>query len=134
VYRTISIAETALFIERLLQKLVVDIDKYFCNESSNITDVGYAATLKTRKKDNVTPSVWFIQQLSLIPQVTEKVAGVIIAEYPSVVSLISAYENLTEDKRKTMLSEITFAIANGKTRRVGIKISEKIYNIFYGIC
>jgi len=134
VYRTISIEETALFIERLLQKLIVDIDKYFGSGSSNITDVGYAATLKTRKKDNVTPSVWFIQQLSLIPHVTEKIAGVITSEYPSVISLMTAYENLVEDKRKTMLSEITFPIANGKTRRVGIKISEKIYNIFYGIC
>jgi ERCC4-type nuclease len=134
VHRTMSVSETATFIERLYQKLLENTEKYFTNTCSSGTDVGYASTLKTKKNANITPNVWFIQQLSLVPQVTEKTAKVILEKYPTVRSLILAYENTEEEKRPELLSDLTYPIANGKIRRIGSKVSDKIFKIFYGLC
>jgi ERCC4-type nuclease len=134
VYKTVSISETARFIIRMYQKLTADMGEYFTKNELTISDEIYAATLKTRKKDNVTPSIWFIQQLASVPQVTEKIASVIVLKYGSVKNLILGYESLSEDERSKMLADLTYPIANEKVRRIGIKISAKIYNLFYGIC
>jgi ERCC4-type nuclease len=134
VYKTASISETANFIVRMHQKLTADVDKYFLKNDSGICDVGYAATLKTKKKDNITPSVWFIQQLAAVPQVTEKIAGVIVSKYSSVKNLIVSYESLPETERPKMLSDLTYPIANDKQRRIGDKNSERIYKLFYNMC
>ena len=73
-----------------------------------------------------------ISQLSLIPQVTEKISVEILKKYPTVVELISTYEDLPTIKQQNLLSDIKYNISNGKTRRIGKKISERIYNFFYG--
>jgi crossover junction endonuclease MUS81 len=134
VYKTVSLEETALFIKLLYHKLQADITKFFLNKQAGINDANYAATLRTKKKDNVTPSVWFIHQLSSIPQVTEKIASVIVDEYGSVKNLIVSYESVPEENRLKLLSNLSYPIANGKTRRVGDKVSERIYKLIYGIC
>ena len=133
VHRTMSLTETCTFIEKLQQKLSVDIDKYFTSACSSGTDSGYAATLKTKKRDNVTPNVWFIQQLTMVPQVTEKIASIIIEKYPNVRELISTYESTEENLRCKLLSDLSYPIANNKTRRIGDKISERIFKLFYGL-
>lgn len=131
VYKTSSINETTMFITRLFQKFKSDPSLYFKNENDTISEQKYASTLKVKKKDNVTPSIWFISQLCLIPQVTEKIAGLIVEKYTSVSGLILEYENTEESQRKNMLSNITYPIKNEKTRKVGTKISERIYKLFY---
>jgi len=131
VYKTQNITETTLFVKRLLQKFTEDTIIYFSEK--NITEQSYVSTLKRKKKDNMTPSVWFIAQLALVPQVTEKIAGCIIEKYPSVVSLVTSYQNATESERPKMLAEITYPIKNDKTRRIGQKISERIFKIFYSL-
>jgi ERCC4-type nuclease len=134
VYKTSTIDESVNFIQRLLEKLESDGSVYFKSETSSMNDGSYASTLKTRKKDNITPSVWFISQLAMIPQVTELIAVEIIKVYPNVSSIIKAYEECSTDKDRTgMLADITYPIKNDKVRRIGIKISERIYNLFYGI-
>lgn len=131
VYKTQNITETTLFVKRLFQKFTEDTIIYFSEK--NITEQSYVSTLKKKKKDNMTPSVWFIAQLALVPQVTEKIARCIIEKYPSVVSLVTSYQNATESERPKMLAEITYPIKNDKKRRIGQKISERIFKIFYSL-
>ena len=95
----------------------------------------------------MTPEVWFISQLCLIPQITEKVATEIVRKYPTVSSLCRAYDNVWRDapipcgdKSKaaiekqciSLLSNITYSIKGGKNRRIGDKSAERIYKFFNG--
>ena len=107
--------ESVEFVCKLHDKIEKDGDEYFNEKEQKTSSVEYAATLKKSKKANMTPSVWFIAQLSLIPQVTEKVAVEILKKYPSV------------------RADIKFPLKNDKTRRIGDKISERIYQFFFGI-
>ena len=80
----------------------------------------------------MTPKNWFITQLSLIPQVTEKVSSVIVEKYPSVRDLVKEYEIVPEHLREKLLADLTFELTTGKTRRVGEKISSRVYHFLYG--
>ena len=132
VYKTTTINETANFIHRMIEKFISDGDSYFGSVKLSIDDCSYARTLKTKKKENMTPVVWFISQLSMIPQVTEIIANEIVKVFPSVSSLIKEYEYCSVVDREKLLADITYPIKNDKSRRVGIKISTRIYNLFYG--
>lgn len=138
VYKTNSINETVEFICKIYDKLQKDGSTYFkdsgdSGESNNvgITDAAYSSSLKKCKKANMTPRVWFISQLSLIPQVTEKVAEVIVSKYDSLQKIILEYEKTPEHLREKLLADLTFPIANNKVRRIGDKMSARIYNFLY---
>jgi crossover junction endonuclease MUS81 len=134
VYKTLNINETVIFIQRLYDKLSKDVNEFWkYNENKIITSSEYSACLKTSKKANMTTNVWFISQLSLIPQVTAKIADEIIKIYPTVNSLINEYDSLEESEKENMLADITYPLSTGKSRRIGNKISSKIYKYFYGI-
>jgi len=133
IYKTNSIEESAIFVCRLLDKLTKDIDNYFKTDVQSISASLYATTLKKNKKANLTPEVWFINQLSGIPQVTEKIADVIVKKYSSVRNLISEYETTPEHLKEKLLADLTFELSTGKQRRIGDKISSRIYNFFYNI-
>ena len=131
VYKTTSLSETANFLVKLYSKLEQDGDKYFRTEE--MTTTKYTASLKKSKKANMTPSVWFRAQLALIPQVTEKVADVIIEKYSSPRVLMAEYENTPEHLRAKLLADLKYPIKNDKVRRVGTKMSQRIYEFFFGI-
>jgi ERCC4-type nuclease len=133
VYKTSTIDESAEFIIKLYEKLEKDGDTYFMSEDGKSSDSTYAATLKKSKKANMTPKIWFISQLSLIPQVTEKVSAIIVEKYPSVRMLIQEYEKTPEHLRIKLLSDLTFTLATGASRRIGDKMSARIYHFLYGI-
>lgn len=134
VYKTSSMEETANFLVKLYDKLVTDGDKYFNEEDHQVTSAEYSATLKKKKKANMTPEVWFICQLSSLPQVTEKIAEEITKVYPTAVSLVKAYEKTTSTNyREKLLADITYTLKTGKTRRIGDKVSKRVYQYFYGI-
>ena len=133
VYKTSTIDESAEFIIKLYEKLEKDGDTYFMSEDGKSSDSTYAATLKKSKKANMTPKIWFISQLSLIPQVTEKVSAIIVEKYPSVRMLIQEYEKTPEHLRIKLLSDLTFTLASGASRRIGDKMSARIYHFLYGI-
>jgi ERCC4-type nuclease len=133
VYKTISLQETAQFIKRLSEKLETDRGVYFRSDAGTMDDVKYASTLKKRKKDNMTPSVWFICQLSLIPQVTETIAACIVSVYPSVNDLVCAYNSIPDEEgRIALLVDLSYPIKNEKVRCVGKKNAERIYKFVYG--
>jgi len=131
VYKTASLRETASYVQKLLDKLNKDGDKYF-RRSEGISASKYSATLSKKKKANMTPEVWFISQLSLIPGITEKVAGKIVDVYPTVKVLVLEYERTPEHLRNKLLADITFSLKTGKTRRVGDKISTRVCEYFCG--
>lgn len=134
VYRTSSIEETCNFLLKLHDKLNTDIEKYFNEEAHVCSAAEYSATLKKKKKSNMTSEVWFISQLSMIPQVTEKIAEEILKIYPTVDSLLKAYGKISNSNLKEkMLADITYPLKTGKTRRIGDKASKRIYQFFHGI-
>ena len=133
VYKTSTIDESAEFIVKLLDKLEKDGDTYFRDEEYKSSDENYAATLKKSKKSNMTHAIWFIAQLSLIPQVTEKVAVVIAEKYLNFRDLVKEYETTPEHLREKLLADLTFPLATGGRRRIGDKMSSRIYHFIYGM-
>jgi crossover junction endonuclease MUS81 len=135
IYKTVSLFETSQFLLKLYDKLKKDVNTFFNGDVgvSSVSVVDYIATIKKKKKDNINANVWFISQLSLIPQITEKIAKEIVVEYKTVSNLILSYEKLDVDNRKNMLEDITYPLKTGKTRRIGAKISERVFNLIYGI-
>ena len=129
VYKTSSIRESATYVQKLLDKLSKDGDKYFKHDD-NMSASKYSATLKKKKKSNMTPEVWLISQLSLIPGVTEKVAEQIVEKYPTVTSLVLEYQRTPDHLCNKLLADLTFTLKTGKHRRIGDKISTRIREYF----
>ena len=134
VYKTHSLFETSEFIKKLLNKLTKDGEEYFNDTNENISATKYASTLKTSKKANMTPEVWFISQLSLIPQVTEKIANEIVKKYENMRLLMQESETTPDHLKPKLLADTTYPLSKGdKTRRIGDKISQRIYHFLYNI-
>lgn len=147
IHRTNSIEETSEFIIKLFSK-VKDIFKFkneveqeskienkVSSEETKIDkeEITYTSTIHKRKKDNMTPQNWFICQLSMIPQISDKIAIVITNEYPTLLSLILKYQSITENERPNLLSELTFDLKTGKKRKIGKTISSRVYEYIYKI-
>jgi crossover junction endonuclease MUS81 len=126
VYKTNSIDETAIFIQRLLEKFTSEIDLFFKDSKP----VDYVSTLKIQKKANMTPTVWFVSQLALIPQVSTAIASEISTVYPSLISLLSAYQSVEDGKQR---EELLANIKQKNGRRIGEKISKRVYEFVYNI-
>lgn len=133
VYKTASLEESGEFLRKLLDKWEKDGDTFFKEEEASISAGKYSSSLKKQKKANMTPQVWFISQLSLIPQVTEKVSEVILEQYPTVTDLIREYESTPKHLREKLLVDLKYTLKTGKSRRVGDKMSSRIYKFFYGL-
>lgn len=134
VYKTAHINETVSYICRLAEKMEKEGDIFFKKIATTMTDSEYSSVLKKKKKANMTPKVWFISQLSLVPQVTEKVASVITDAYPTPIQLINAYNACNDvNSGEKMLADLTYTIANNKTRRIGKVMSKRIYDFMHGI-
>ena len=133
VYKTESIKETCVFVEKLHEKLEKDGTKYWqWGGGKEITSADYSSALKTRKKDNMDGEMWFITSLSLIPQVTAKVAAEIHRVYPTFLDLLAAYGELEDKEASKLLQDITYPINGGKTRKVGPKMSASIHKFLTG--
>ena len=136
VHRTNSTEETADFIVKLFSK-VGDKEIFFeekkedTEEKSEPQPVSYTSVVDKKKKNNMTPKVWFICQLSMIPQISDTIATAITTVYPSLISLITAYQNTIEEERPSLLSSITYDLSTGKKRKIGIKISERVYQFVF---
>lgn len=130
-YKTQSLKESANFLIKLKSKLEKDLNNFFQSGDECISEQKYAASLKKSKKANMTPSVWFIKQLCLIPQVTEKIAGVITEKYEKLQNIMKEYDRTPEILRPKLLADLKYDIKNGKKRRVGDKVSERIFTFLY---
>lgn len=128
VYRTLSINETIEFIKKLHDKLNKDGKTFFKEVKLN-----YACSLKKKKKENMTPDVWFRTTLEVIPHVSDKVSNVIVEKYKTYANLIETYTKIPEELREKLLMDIEYNIANNKKKKIGLKISQRIYNFLYNI-
>lgn len=130
VYRTLDISETLFFIESIYNKLVKDGSKLIIENNKD----NYVNTLKVRKKENMTPTNCFILQLAQIPGSSINIANRIVEDYSSMYSLCNSYSNLeSEESKELLLADLTYNILNNKKRRIGGKVSKRIYNFLNNI-
>ena len=60
-------------------------------------------------------------------------ANIILDKYKSIANLIKSYFEIDENKRIKMLMELEIPISNGKKRKLGPVLSERIYNYLFNI-
>jgi len=121
VLRTSCVDETIYLILNLYYKYQV-YDKQNINKQTDYVDV-----IKLKKKKNMTPQNCFILQLAQIPGCSVNVAKIIADEVKSMINLCDRYSQLeTIEEKQKMLEKITYQSKN-KTRKIGPKLSTKIY-------
>ena len=132
VYKTQSIDETIIFIDKVFEKITKEHEEFWkYNSEIAITNSKYSASLKTKKKSNMTPEVLFHAQLELIPGVSNKIAEAITSKYKTLKTLQVKYNELDKDSSKNILKDITYE-SNGKNRKVGPVVSKKVYSYICG--
>lgn len=136
VYRTNSIDETADFIVKLFTKvgdkeIFVESKEPESKEESEVVVPYTSVAVDKKKKNNMTPTVWFVCQLSMIPQISDRIATAITVVYPTLLSLVTAYQTTPEEDRPSLLSSITYDLSTGKKRKIGMKISERVYQFVF---
>jgi crossover junction endonuclease MUS81 len=93
IIHTSSMIETMLYLLEIHSRMVEHPEKVqFVPKDP--TESSYVSSLKvkTKKIDNITPSVCFSLQLSQIPGISTTLAGDIMKSYPTLVSLLSALQ------------------------------------------
>lgn len=122
VFRTTNINETIAFIDRIYHRLHENPEKIICN-----TQMNYSETLKLKKKDNLTPKVCQILQLSQIPGISNRIAMCVLENYKSIYELCKIYASQDDLENVTLLSDLTFD-SNGKKKKIGNLLSNRIYS------
>jgi len=139
VMRTSNIVETRDLLLNLYKKINTNIDYFIeqvntdnsCKDESHLkisqinNQIPYQNTIKIVKKNNITPRICNISQLSQIPGVSIEMSTFIIDKYGGICSLIMEYnKNLDKD---TMLKNMEYTTSSNKKRKIGPVISKKIY-------
>ncbi|GIS52519.1 MAG: hypothetical protein Ct9H90mP28_2350 [Paracoccaceae bacterium] len=89
IFLTGDIRDTTNLILEIKRKLLLDSKLY--NHSQKQTD--YIDTLHVSKKQNLTPSLCYILQLSQIPGISKSIAKVIAEKYPNWILLINGIQD-----------------------------------------
>jgi crossover junction endonuclease MUS81 len=103
------------------------------NTNSNTSNTEYLSTIKLKKKDNLTSDNCSVLQLAQIPGMSVQNGQIILNKYKSIAEIINSYNQLEESKRSMMLSDIEISLSNGKTRKLGKVLSERIYQYLFNI-
>jgi len=91
----------------------------------------YLQSIKKNKKDNMTPAMWNLNCLCGIPGVSSTIAIKIAESYPSIRSLLDAYQACTDiATRETLLADIILTETDRQRRRIGNVISKRVYEYF----
>ena len=132
VIRTTDINETCDILYCLGSKIIKNPEFFSSSSNTSNSDkssesnISYLDTIKVSKKDNMTPKLCNIVQLSQIPGVSKAMAETIIEKYGSISNLICEYQKLEIDK-KDMLKNIQLT-----NRKLGPSVSGRIYEyLFY---
>jgi crossover junction endonuclease MUS81 len=92
----------------------------------------YLQSIKKNKKDNMTPAVWNMNCLCGIPGVSSAIAIKIAERYPTIRSLLEAYQSCSDSaSRELLLADITLTETEKQHRRIGNVISKRIYDYFH---
>jgi len=125
IFRTNDLKESCFLITALLQKLEKNPDwtTTTSQSSSSSTPLDYCDTIKTNKKENMTPEVCQIVQLAQIPGVSHSMSKKILEKYTTLSNLIIAYLNSEESEGEMLLADISL----NEKRKLGKVISQRIY-------
>lgn len=128
VYHTKNLDDTITFMTKIYNCLK-KYGFYAKNSKINIHDEYIKSTVEPVRKDNITPNIAFIRQLSIIPGMSVIKSKVIAEIYPSFVKLIEAYNKLdSEDQKIKMLIDIKV-----NNRKIGKQLSERVYRYLYHV-
>jgi crossover junction endonuclease MUS81 len=150
ILRLSNIDETIYFIKRILEKVenndpkIIDcqINTNLEHDSNNKSEdnntpvdvnLEYLSTIKLKKKDNLTSNNCSILQLAQIPGMSIQNAQIILNKYNSIANLINIYYQTDESKRNNMLTDIEISLTNGKTRKLGKVLSDRIYTYLFNL-
>ena len=103
-----NLVETSEYI-RLLKKKIEKNPEFFIKTGDELDNskTSYLETVKVAKKDNMTPKLCNILQLSQIPGVSKQTAEVIINKYGSLTNLIIEYNKLGVEEATTFLKKLS---------------------------
>ena len=130
VYRTENIADTAEFINELLNRVIKKPEDWVGFLEGNgvnhalDTDKKVYDKVATKKSDNNTPTVAFINMLAQIPGCSTKMGEKLVETYKTMPELIKALDVGGVDTLKDLPLE---------NRKLGPVLSGRIYNYFFGI-
>ena len=129
IIRSRNIIETVYMLTTIYKKLNDNPGWTENAINGNTANTDYTSAIKVRKKDNMTPEVCQLAQLSLIPGVSINYSKVILTKYHSLSSLISTYTQLdTTEEKENLLKDLIIQTNTGKTRRLGKVLSVRIFN------
>ncbi len=133
-----GIEETIYFIKRIVEKIEASDTNILpattpTAQSEESNNLDYLSTVKLKKKDNLTPNNCNLLQLAQIPGMSLQNAQIIIDKYQSIANLIKSYYDIDETERHKMLMDIEISISNGKKRKLGKVLSERIYQYLFNI-
>ena len=121
VLQTASLNETLFFMHAIYKKLEKEDKVGWYSGGKDSAPADYLSTIKTVKKNNVTPENIDCIMLSQIPDVSTTIASHILATYLSVYELTDALKH-----DETCLDDFKYSLANNKERRISKKAIQNI--------
>ena len=121
IFRTNDLKESCFLITALLQKL--EKNPEWQSPQTQASTLDYCDTIKTNKKENMTPEVCHIVQLAQIPGVSHSMSKKILEKYTTLSNLIIAYLNSDPSEGELLLADIPL----NEKRKLGKVISQRIY-------
>ena len=126
IYQTDNIQGTIDFIYRIYKRLKEKPDNLIIKDNVSDNTNKYSSCIKLVKKENITNDVCYIAQLSQIPGISNKIATFIASKYNSMAIICSKYS-----ENPKLLEDFEYEINNGKTRKLGKKKNNVIYNFLF---
>ena len=120
ILQTVSLNETLFFMHSIYKKLEKE-DKSAWYGGKKTSPDDYLSTIKTVKKNNVTPENIDCIMLSQIPDVSTTIASHILGTHISLYALTTA---LKDDS--TCLDDFKYSLGNNKERRISKKAIQNI--------
>lgn len=98
-------------------------------DKDNNVYINSLQNIKKCKKDNITPQNWNIMCYMNIPGISNNIALKIAEKYPTIKSLVNAYEQCNNDiERENLITNIILTETDKQTRKIGSVISKKVFN------
>ena len=96
-------------------------------------DIGFQNqhNCKKVKKENITPSICFRNQLSQIPGISTKISEMFVEKYKTIVNMIKKLEEDGENDREKIIENLSQHKFGANNKKIGEKTAEKIYHYFF---
>lgn len=129
-YRTTGVEDTSNFIYELFTRFIKNKEDWLSYLNGNGREKALEPDVKvfqnTKKSDNVTPNISFINMLSQIPGCSTKIAKEISIIYNSMSLLINELTN--SKKPEELLKDIKL-----ENRKIGPILSRRIYYFLFNV-